>query len=79
MEKVTEMLQQVATKMGKLIPINDKEIENVDLQHLIEQQAKIQDKPILTEKQAAKAQKMERMRAKVMTVARMSKIFKTLR
>jgi len=73
------MLQQVATKMGKLMPIGSEEINNVDLNSLMEQQAKILAEPMLTEKEAAKAQKLERMRAKVKTVARMSLMFKTLR
>lgn len=45
MEKVTEMLSQVATKMGKLTPVTEKEIKDVDFHALLEEQAKLSSAP----------------------------------
>ena len=79
MEKVTDMLRQVATKMGKLPPVTEKEIANTDVAHLLEEQAKLtQAGPAKTVDQQ-KRHRMEVMRAKVKTVARMNLMFKTLR
>lgn len=80
MEKVTDMLRHVATKMGKLPAITEQEIKSTDVAHLLEEQAKLNQKaPASNDKEKQKLHRMEVMRAKVKTVARMNLMFKTLR
>ena len=82
MEKVTDMLVYITQKNTKMTPISDAELKDVDFAKLLEKELSIlpsSDHSGFGQIEAGQAKKLEVLRAKVKVVARMNRIFKTLR
>eukprot|EP00351_Strombidinopsis_sp_SopsisLIS2011_P000312 CAMPEP_0116877532 /NCGR_PEP_ID=MMETSP0463-20121206/9307_1 /TAXON_ID=181622 /ORGANISM="Strombidinopsis sp, Strain SopsisLIS2011" /LENGTH=105 /DNA_ID=CAMNT_0004524897 /DNA_START=1052 /DNA_END=1369 /DNA_ORIENTATION=+ len=73
-DKITEMLTNVATQNKAITPITEKELQEVDFKKLLESQNEALN-PI----NADKAKKLEVLRTKVKAFARMNRIFKQIR
>lgn len=76
MEKVSDMLVYLTNKHIK-DPVKDAEVENVDVDKLLKEQQEMQIQE--QEKKKEKKSKLDVLRAKVKVVARMNRIFKTIR
>lgn len=76
MEKVSDMLVYLTNKHIK-DPVQDEEVEKVDVNQLLDEQAEMAKKQ--SEVKQEKSKKLDVLRAKVKVVARMNRIFKTIR
>ena len=76
MEKVSDMLVYLTNKHIK-DPVQDEEVEKVDVNQLLDEQAEMAKKALETKQE--KSKKLDVLRAKVKVVARMNRIFKTIR
>lgn len=67
-EKVTEMLYSIVGSNQAFSPVSSRELENIDFQQLLKDSSK-----------ETGESKLEILRTKVKTVARLTRIFKNLR